>query len=507
MDPEEEWWFNKLNQYAPQYQENPQIEFDIRETDNGWMQGIFGFGDSELSAYNIFAESKDNYEKQKTIRQVLKENAVYNPETGILNVGFNNYRAGKLFTPTVRSILNTVDIVYQSHRLAYLKGDNIRMAIVKGKDVGETHIEAQSYETFQAASQFNSFEMINPNITPYDGIEIYINDDTQGPRQALACSPGIFVRNYWETNERGSQFNALEHLELSTLNGYLLWGTSPQAIWPRIARDVNSIMIPCMVYTQVVGVTKKQGRIYQHNSNKVIHQIYSSAVPVNKYGNGGDNDIQLKIAKTIILAEYVGTIGMGLLLYANDRGISPVTFDRPRINLTLIGSGAFNVDRSIIIDCIIEAIKQFTGYEFDIYIHTYSDDDIDAIKTKLDIEVVKFGTDLARIKKDNIDDYALVIPGKNNIQVYRLRDYQFDMLRFALTAKDGDYRFKKAGIEAIIFVRTRSDGYRIIGFVGTDRINKYFINLQTDPNITGYNENREGIILYNGRHIVQNWVV
>ena len=38
---------------------------------------------------------------------------------------------------------------------------------------------------FQAASQFNTLEMINPNVSPEDGVENYIADRTQGPACAV----------------------------------------------------------------------------------------------------------------------------------------------------------------------------------------------------------------------------------------------------------------------------------------------------------------------------------
>jgi hypothetical protein len=500
-----DWWYNQLDSYARAYEDITEIQSNIQETSSGWMEGIFGFGDSKLSSNNVFAASPTNYDKQKVIRKILNENAIYDPKTGRLELSSISYQAGKFITPTVKSILDTIAHLDQSSKSALQKG-KVNVAIVQGKDVGEAHLGAQPYEVFQAASQFNSLEMATPQMTPYDGIEIYAQDNTQGPRQAIACAPGTFVRNYYETNERGSQFNSLEYLGLSHTNGYLIWGTSPNSVLSSLlSKDVNSIMIPCMIHTQVVGVTRKEGKYYQHITNKIVHQIYSSAVPVNSYGNGGDTTTQLNIAKNIILAQYIGTIGMGLLLFSSDKQIKSVTFERPRINLTLIGGGVFKVDKSIIVNCIAEAIEKFNGYEFDVYIHAYSDDDVKAITKKLDINIVEFGTDLSTTKKNDIDDYVLVVQGKNNIEVFRLRDYQIKMLQYALTAPDGDYIYKGTGIEATIFVRTEANGYKLMGFIGDDRKYKFFVNLKTDPHISSYDENNGIITLYNGRDIIRNW--
>lgn len=61
-----------------------------------------------------------------------------------------------------------------------------------------------------------------------------------------------------------------------------------------------------MLYTQIAGITISHN-INEHILSKEVYQIYSSAIPVNVYGNSGD------IAKTIIKAQYIGVIGMGII--------------------------------------------------------------------------------------------------------------------------------------------------------------------------------------------------
>ena len=50
---------------------------------------------------------------------------------------------------------------------------------------------------FQAASQFNALEFANENLTPENGISIYQDDATQGPRCAIACAAATVYRNYF----------------------------------------------------------------------------------------------------------------------------------------------------------------------------------------------------------------------------------------------------------------------------------------------------------------------
>ena len=49
---------------------------------------------------------------------------------------------------------------------------------------------------FQAASQFNALEMVGPGVSPRQGVAIYSQDPTQGPKCAMACPAGTVFRNY-----------------------------------------------------------------------------------------------------------------------------------------------------------------------------------------------------------------------------------------------------------------------------------------------------------------------
>lgn len=487
-----------------QINENLIVKSDItpisKNISKDWMSSIFGFGDSDMSNYNIFKNTDTNYQKQKIIRAMLNKKTIYNLETGELKLQDATFQAGWFLTPTVSEIIETLNKIKQPSKNQNYQNYNI--VVVKGKDVGLAHVESQPFEIFQGASQFNSLEMVDVNKTQYDGIEIYINDNTQGPRQALACAPGTFVRNYYITNEYGSQFNALENLTLSPLNGYLIWGTEPEKIK---LKNINLMMIPSMVYTQVEGVTKQKNQIVNHKTNKMVHQIYSSAVPINTYGNGGDLTTQNLIAEEIVYNQYLGVIGMGLILHSFDKKYKRSVLKRPRINLTLIGGGVFNLDILIIINCINKAINYYKGYEFDIYLHAFSNNEAEIVSTHFNIDIVEFGTDLD-LNTNNYDDYVLVIPNKNGIIIYKLRDYQKDMLELALSSKDGNYKYTKADVRATVFIKTYSNGYKKIGFVGDDGVMKYFVNLETDPNFKYYNENNGVYNFYDiNKKLITSW--
>ena len=346
--------------------------------DRNWMTAFFGFEDT--GATSIFRESATNADRTIVIKTILRSYAVYNPENGKLRTSGGNYEAGWFIHPTVKEIKELV---------GRLKADGGKpnIVVVKGKDIGVAQIESPPYHTFQGASQLNALEMVNPNKTPFDGISDYISDGTQGPRTALACAPGTFVRNYWVTQEYGDQFNALEQLNISHLNGYLIWGTIPQEMRPIVSKS-DDVMIPCMIHTQVAGITVDKNNLRRHEEPKRIHQIYSSAAPVNAYRNGGNIEIQLKVARALIFAEYVGTIGMGIALHEFDKAAGLAVSERPQINLTLIGAGVFNVPEDDVINQIKSAVDVYPNRSFDLYIHGYSSTTADNISKILGVPIL-----------------------------------------------------------------------------------------------------------------------
>ncbi|MEO1628811.1 MAG: hypothetical protein AAFV25_26920 [Bacteroidota bacterium] len=65
-------------------------------------------------------------------------------------------------------------------------------------DVQDFHLWKENKGAlFQAASQFNLLEMVNPTVRPEDGVGRYQYDRTQGPACAIACGAGTIYRNYF----------------------------------------------------------------------------------------------------------------------------------------------------------------------------------------------------------------------------------------------------------------------------------------------------------------------
>lgn len=452
-----------------QYNLKPNIEQKpiINNITGSWMKSVFGFSDKEL-----MNNANNNLERSKIIDELLTHTIIYDDKSGMLNTPNGLYRAGWFVTPTVEEIKELVS------RLDINPGKP-EIKIIPRLDVGLAHTQSEPYEIFQGASQFNALEMISQDNTPYEGIENYINDRTQGPRTALICAPGTIIRNYWVTKQYGGQFNALEKLGLSHLNGYLVWGTNPREILNKLNPD--SIMIPCMLYTQVNGILISD-KIQRYISDKLVHQIYSSAVPINTYRNGGNLDDQYNIATKIITAEYIGVIGMGLILHIFDKTAGRTSSNKPKINITLIGGGIFNVPIDIIINSLKTAINTFKNYDFDLLVHAYTN--VEDTRNRL--------SDIMNEK------YLLVIPRDKKLLIYDLLPYQQEMLDQLLS---GSSYYNKNDIKAKLY----NLGGRLF-FQGEDGKNRYFVKL-SDPRIGSYARNNDGsYILYDkfGKEIT-NW--
>ena len=90
--------------------------------------------------------------------------------------------------------------------LASLKDMLSRTSAISGKGLSFKHIidnvadlhyrPENAGAVFQAASQFNCLEMVNPYYTPSHGVAVYANDGTQGPACAMACPAALVYRNY-----------------------------------------------------------------------------------------------------------------------------------------------------------------------------------------------------------------------------------------------------------------------------------------------------------------------
>src|SRR5437868_13369582 len=142
------------------------------------------------------------YPVNKWLRNFVDKNDWnYDDRTGILESKGRTYNAGLFEHINLEELDEQLNMMNNKDKSDY---NGLTFQIVQGNDIGELILNSENGEVFQVASQLNALEMIDSSKTPRDGIEIYALDNTQGPRAALACVAGTFVRNY-----NYSDFNAL----------------------------------------------------------------------------------------------------------------------------------------------------------------------------------------------------------------------------------------------------------------------------------------------------------
>lgn len=498
------------------------IEFDIKDRRN-WVEEVLGI--SEKFEQNVLYEEKVDEMKYR-----IEQSMNYNPTTGIMKIkGRDDIYSGMFIYPSADEIIKTFSEIKDFKT----RPNNIKIEIQKGRDVGDAIKNASNGDTFQVASQFNALEMINQNKTPMDGINIYVDDHTQGPRAAMAVLPGTFVRNYLYPIEFGTQFNALRDLGLSHLNGYLVWGNTPEKVLTVVKRNIMNIRIPAMIYAQVIGITENNGNLVGHRTGHRIHQVFSSAVPVDSYMNSGKIETQMNIAKIIIDVQYRALIALSCLLHYYQGS----TESRIRINLTLIGTGAFRVPRDVVIDILNQVLDSYSKYPIDLIVHGFSDAEYKSLqvlgkkqstiahKEKISIEpfapeeeipmqsgepfvhemvhdyystvpqdyikdlpimkaVVMMNIarprlievppeDMIRIDS-NTDTNDIRVQGDKKGELFTLNKSQELMLNEYLNSDDNPYLYSRNGVKAVLF----TDTFGHIGYINERGMIKFFVNIE-----------------------------
>jgi len=301
----------------------------------------------------------ETYPSNKWLRRFIDiHNWSYDEQDGVLSTGNQKYAAGKFESCNITELEAMLD---KNHPGPEESG--LTYQIIPDADVTKLIINAKEGEVFQVASQLNALEMIDPTKTPEDDIEIYALDCTQGPRAAMACLPGLFVRNYYGEYNK---FNALHNLNIHPKNGYLLWDDDPQSVLDKLVGNENKIRIPYMKNTQVIGVSPiNPAKVERIEQDKYIHQVFTSSAPVDRYENGGDIQLQNRIAKILLKTAYRVCIGLSYLLRQSGK--------RVKCNLTLLGGGAFGNDMSDICSALRWSLSYYRNYPIDIFIHIRED--------------------------------------------------------------------------------------------------------------------------------------
>ena len=296
---------------------------------NSWFENVFGF--SEESNY------------KKTRKKVLKN---------YVNNRINNISCGMFFINTIKDYNHL-----QNKARGKVTFNNIVCNITK-----IILDPANENATFQIASQFNCLEMINPNVTPADGIVIYENDHTQGPIATLCAPAALAYRNYIIDSNK-QQLNTLEKVELclpkplwKMKNGYLLFENEKNLI------TLNNLLSNPSneeIFRENIGVGNHKDvgicNIYSEDPKEThkINQVFCSGLPINY---NSIKDLKLWTPFSIILLYSIYELTLLETCKNNER----FKISKP-CYLTMVGGGVFGMSHKLIKNAIVQACQSIAN--------------------------------------------------------------------------------------------------------------------------------------------------
>lgn len=230
---------------------------------------------------------------------------------------------------------------------------------------------------FQAASQFNLLEMVDPHTTPEEGIGIYDYDKTQGPACAIACGAGTIYRNYFV--EVDGQIGQKKDRQIDCLKelGEAL-GNREERLWRMqngyaLIRSEDALEeIDHQIRSSTLGEREElksrlriglqwDTQVTLNESTHLVSQAYCSALPV------AYNQLPKKhwesFARLVLEASYEATLHAALINFQKT--------GNPKVFLTLLGGGAFGNDADWVFDSIQTVLAQFAQSPLELIMVSY----------------------------------------------------------------------------------------------------------------------------------------
>ncbi len=301
--------------------------------------------------------------------QYVRDNLKIEGDHFVSKVNNNRFAFGKLEVSTLKQLKNTCSTqeVYK---------DEILVSEIVA-DVQVLHEQTENENAlFQAASQFNLLEMINPHIMPENGIDRYEHDYTQGPACAIACGAGTIYRNYFV--KLGEQLGQTRHKQIDCLdligailendkfkywsmqNGYaIFYQEGLLALNKRIANFTNQEResLKDQLKTGIQWNTEVTKSTTKHK----VSQIYCSALPVAYCQI--DSIYWEYFARIILEATYESTLYAAMINLKNNNS--------NRVFLTLVGGGAFGNEEHWIVESMLKALRKFKNTPLDVKVVSY----------------------------------------------------------------------------------------------------------------------------------------
>ena len=305
-----------------------------------WFEKLFGFIEEspELVRENI----------------ELHEDSLRSKENG------RSYKIGQLTIPSLQELRKSAEEISVSHE------GRLTLKNVTG-DVRSLHCELDNENAlFQVASQFNLLEMVNPNVTPEQGVSRYEFDPTQGPACAIAAGAATVYRNYFV--EVGGKTGQTFDNQIDCLGGIgAALGNalcSPDGL-SKINQRLQSSDEP------EKDKLRQRLRIGLHSGiqvtdaeapkNHLVSQVYCSALPI-AYSSSLETEWSA-FAKLILESAYEATL-CAAIINSHKRGSN-------KLFLTQIGGGVFGNKLQWIYDAMHRSFLLYRHIDLDVRIVSY----------------------------------------------------------------------------------------------------------------------------------------
>ena len=329
---------------------------NIPKIDDNWFKNIFGYDEKDVRTY---------------MHMTTNNNII------IFSIGGKKLQAGEFVLEKYNSLVYGIS---QSQSQA----QNLTFKIIPNS-VTELIWKDTEKSVFQVASQFNCLEMKDQYTTPEQGITMYHSDNTQGPKCAIMCGAGTYYRNYLYNRgqTKDKQINTIEesitsigfrssgnvlikdnNTQFKYENGYLLGDIkSHEEVGNILKKDTNlknfrsNFNIGVHYDTQV------------WDTNRVVHQIFASALPLSYSGIGID-DVKPGSGLEKFVQEELNLVYESTILAA-EKCRKRDNSQRKKVYLTLVGGGAFKNPRKNIILAIQNALNKYKHLPLDIILVDY----------------------------------------------------------------------------------------------------------------------------------------
>jgi hypothetical protein len=239
-------------------------------------------------------------------------------------------------------------------------------------DVKSLHLEPQNAGAFfQAASQFNLLEMVDPSMKPEAGVTRYIFDPTQGPACATAAGAGTIYRNYFVPVDGQLGQSARHQVDCLADLGQAL-GNEDSRLWCMTNGYALATEDGLDLITKRLKASSESERdqlrgllrigvqidteVTWNNCGHKVTQAYCSALPVAYC----DHPVSAweEAARLVLEASYEATICAAIGHYTRT--------GNNKIYLTLLGGGVFGNELHWITAAIDRALRMYQQWPLDV---------------------------------------------------------------------------------------------------------------------------------------------